>query len=552
MPEPDNQDPEAESPAKPGDVAHPADGETANQAQPTLSNDHEDMPRRSKLWVILAVILVVLAAAAGGYYYWQHHKAKPKVQAPTKKDIALLKVGLSDSEGGTFYPKAPSNAGDIEVQNQIFEGLIGYQNGTKLVPLLAASWTNPDDTNWIFTLRQGVKFHNGHTMTADDVKYSLDNFKDVAYSDSNDYGTTIKTVTVVAPDKVKITTDGPDPTLLGKLAYLAIIDAHNTKPDDPANGTGPYTQKTGTADKTDVMDLVAFDGYWGGHVYTRELQFSFSKSTDEAIDPLKNHQLDMYGDFSKTADLATLKQAGIVTTPVPGSTVHLFLLNTKLPKSPLANLKFRQGINLALDHQALTDASGAEGTAINQLVPISIPGYDRSLTVTKPDLTQAKTLIAASGIKNPTITLSYVSAQEALAKETQKELAAVGVTVKLDPATDTGTFYDQLYAGKQELSYFGTASSVLDASDVFEQFKSQPFYDSATFNDDLAAANQTIDATKHIALLQKAAQQLNLDLVVIPVATTNYFSATSLSGVHMTPEVPNVNIGAYFWKVYQQ
>jgi len=513
-------------------------------------------PKKQKIWVWIVAVLVVLAAAGGGYYYYKHyyHKAKPVATTSAKRDISLIRVGISDGSVSPYYPDPNSTAsvGDIEIQDQIFEGLIGYQGGNKFVPLLATSWTNPNESTWIFTLRPNVKFHSGHTMTATDVKYSIDNFKDTSYGSSNDYGSTIKATTILAPDKIQITTDGPDPTLLGRLAVLDIIDSHNAKQSDPTNGTGPYTLKPGTdPSKSGIIDLVAYDNYWGGHVYSRELQFSFPTDENQGATLLKDHKLDIYSDFSETSVLKSLQQANISTIQLPATAVSLFQLNTKLAGSPLTNLAFRQALNLALNRDALITASGKQGTPINQLVPVSIPGYDRDISVPKQNITQAKALIAQSGIKNPTLTLSYTD-EDALGKEAQTELAAIGVTLKLNPIADLDSFYSQVADGKLEMSYYGFGTAVLDASDVLQSFSKNPNFDDPTFDQVLTSANQTIDAQKHIQLLQKASQILSQDVAVIPVSTDNYYTGLTLKGANMTADIPSVNLGVYFWKIYQR
>jgi len=552
MDSPDSPDPSHNS----DPVASQADADTVlanDDTKPSYTPGQSNIKFHPNPRAWLVIIFVLLVLGAGGLYYYLHyyHKAKP-VTATLKHDIPLIRIGISDGEASSpFYPDTPSEAGDVEIQNQLFEALIGYEGGTKLVPRLATSWTNPNSSTWDFTLRSGVKFHSGRTMTADDVKYSLNTFKDTAFSDVVDYGSTIKAVTVLAPNKVQITTNGPDPTLLARLAQLDIIDSHNTKPDDPINGTGPYTLRTGSDPaKSGVFDLVADDDYWGGHVYTRELQFSFPSDETEGVTLLKDHKLDVYSDFGKVASLNTLHQAGMSVIPDADGDVGFFQLNTKYPGSPLDNLKFRQGIALALNRQSLIDAAGTKGTPINQLVPQSIPGYDPSITVPKQDIAQAKALVAESGVKNPTITLSY-SDEDAIGQETQKELAAVGVTVKLNPFSDFGAFNTAVFGGQTELSYYGESSSLFDAFDIFQTFINSPNYDNPAFDQALAASDQTIDVAKHIALLQQAAKILNADVAVIPITASDFYSGSALKGVALTSDVPGVDAGVYFWKVYQ-
>jgi len=550
---PDNQaEPEpADAPPSTLELVDPTASDGSKLIYTLTPPDNKYHPN---LLVKLVVVFILLAITAGGlYYYLQYYHRAKTVAAPVKRDIPLIRVGISDGDASDmFYPKSGSEAGDIEIQDQMFEGLIGYAGGTKLVPLLATSWSNPNDSTWDFTLRSDVKFHSGRTMTAADVKYSLDTFKDSAFSDFIDLGATIKAVTILAPNQVQIITNGPDPTLLGRLALLDIIDSHNSRPDDPINGTGPYTVKSGTDPAEDgVFDLVAVDNYWGGHVYTRELQFSFPNSQKAGADALENHRLDVYSNIDDVDALAGLRQAGLAVIPVADDDVGFFQLNTKLAGSPLANLKFRQGLALAINRQILINTQSIKGQPIDQLVPQSIPGYDPSITVPNQDTAQAKALIAASGITNPTITLT-ASETDAVTREMRREFTSVGVNLRVDTISNYGDFNAALTSGRTELAYYGTSSALFDGSDILETFEHSADYDDPTFDQDLTAADQTMSASKHIALLQQAARVLNADVAVIPISANDFYAGSALTGARLSSDVPGVDLGVYFWKVYRQ
>ncbi len=363
-----------------------------NMQAPLNPISQSPQPKKSRKlgWILL--IIVLLAAAIGGYLFYKHtHKTKIVTQTATKHDIALIKIGLGDGPVNSFYPADANTSGVTITNGQIFEGLVGWQNGTKVVPMLATSWTNPDDSSWVFTLRTNVKFHTGRTMTANDVKYSLEKLKDLAYGGGSGLGDTIKSVTVISPDKVKITTNGPDPILLNRLTFLYIVDSQSKLKDDSNNGTGPYVVKTGTDPVKDkVTDLVAFDNYWGGHIYTKELKISTLTDASGAITKLQSHQLDIFEQFTSLTEVKTLNADGINTIKEESSTVDMVVLNTLKKGSPLSNLKFRQAINIGIDRSAILKASDIEGTPLGQFVVKEIPGYDSSISVPEYNVIKAK------------------------------------------------------------------------------------------------------------------------------------------------------------------
>ncbi len=536
--------------------AAPTTGEQTPQQQPSVKPIAvgAEKSQKSKTW-LLVLLLVLAMAAVGGFLLTRHkNTATPAVNTLVKHDVPLIRYATADGPINVFYPsKEMATISGVRIVNsQIFEGLVGWQGGTKIVPLLAKSWTNPDDSTWIFTLRPNVKFHTGRVLTSADVKYSLDNFKDNTYDDQ--FGTTIKTVTVVSPTQVKVTTDGPDPLLLNRLTNLYVVDSKGTKINDSINGTGPYILKTGTDPTKDaVTDLVAFDGYWGGHVYTRELQFSQIIHEADQVTALKNHKIDVLDLVLDKTKITELKTANISVLPQQSLVVDQVIFNTLKAGSPLGNLKFRQALNVGVDRTAIIKAAGVDGTPIGQYMVSVVPGYVPKLTAPTQDVTKAKSLIAESGVKNPTLTISYGtdSSNLALLTEFQKECAALGVTIKLDPINDINVLIAKFSDGKTDMFFAANSSALFDGSDVLSSFQFPGVYNNAKVNDLLDKANQTIDGAKHLDLLQQAAEALNDDVGGLPLYTRNAFYAQNGTAYKIPVEIPGVNTGAYFWKVYQ-
>lgn len=503
-------------------------------------------------WLIWLLIIIILSAGGSfGYSWWHnHHKAIPTTTAVIKHDIPLIRYALTDGPANNFYPNADTTNGGFFINAQTFEGLVGYQDGTKIVPLLATGWTNPDDSTWVFTLRSSVKFHNGRTMTAADVKASIDKYKDSAYG--GEFGSTIKSVDVMAPNQVKITTDGPDPILLHRLVYLDIVDSQSTKVNDAVNGTGAYTVKANTDPAKDpFVDLVAFDGYWGGHAYTRELQVSVLAKETDALPLLKDHKIDLVDNFVKTNDADAAKAVGATVTPDLSAIVSFIGLNTTI--APFNNLKLRQALDVGLDRSAILKANAEQGIPLDQFVVQSVPGFDPSITVPAVDVAKAKQLVADSGIKNPTFSIAYGGAdiQDAVT-EIQKEAAGFGVTVKLLPEPDFATLYDFATGGKAQAYILGYSSDLNDSSDMVVSVFQNKNYTSDSIAKLLTTANSQLNATQRIATLQQIARQLHTDVPAVAIGSRNDYYATTNPNYVLHRDLPTSTIGNYFWKVYQR
>src|ERR1039458_9137630 len=294
MPSPINDTPNETQTLTLSQLSSPTPVETPTIQQPTPQT-------HGKKWLVIAIVLaVVIVVAVVAAVVLKSNNKTPTV---TKKDIPLLTYGLADGGEIPQYPVTYLYVNtDINIAMQMFEGLVGYQNQTKVVPLLATSWSTPNDNTWVFNLRHNVKFNTGRTMTAQDVKYSLDYAVAHQNDDSGDsafvcLAEDIKQTTVTGAYQVTVTTTNPDAVLLNQLGLIGIVDS-KAKPGDYSAGTGPYVVKPGTTPTDSTIDLVASNNYWGGHVYTRELKISIYTSQDKMATDMANGKLDLAGFFT--------------------------------------------------------------------------------------------------------------------------------------------------------------------------------------------------------------------------------------------------------------
>ena len=204
----------------------PTEATTAEQAPPPVQQPTKP---RSKKWLVITIVLIVIIIAA--VLAAVVLNSNNKTATVTKKDIPLLTYGYY---GGGEIPQYPVTYlyvnVDVDIAMQMFEGLVGYQNQTKVVPLLATSWSTPNDNTWVFNLRHNVKFNTGRTMTAQDVKYSLDYAVAHQNDDSGDsaflyLADDIKQTTVTGAYQVTVTTTNPDAVLLNQLGLIGIVDS---------------------------------------------------------------------------------------------------------------------------------------------------------------------------------------------------------------------------------------------------------------------------------------------------------------------------------------
>lgn len=508
-------------------------------------------PKKGKMrWFIFGLVILVVAGAAA-YALNKVNKPEKTATQSVKKSVALVRFGVTQPFPMDFYPKADSSILPLEINNQIFEGLTKYQSGNQIVPNLAQSWTNPDNNTWVFKLLPNLQFHNGHSLAAKDVKDSLDALQSTDYGKA--YGTTIKTVTAVDAGTVKIVTAAPDPLLPSELANLWIYDTSSTTPNDPGNGSGPYSLKQGTKITADGVQLSANNSYHGGTPMVKELDFKFYADTKTEVADLKSKNLDV-ADLGSKAAVSEVTSYGYKEYGDKSTQVNFLMPNTLKPGSPLGNLNVRKAIYEAVDPIAVMKADGRTGIAATQLVSQDIPGYNPAITRPKLDPTQAKAdLIAAGFPTGITLTFTYFASHQPLAEELQKELATIGVKLTLDPQTVGSVLGKKALGGQTDLFYYGYGSSLIDSSDVIQPLVVDTAnYKNTKLDEAYSQASTTFNTVARLKQLQAINQLAMDDVAVIPLYTPDalYFAVKS-NLVIGTDNLSNYS-GVDFWKVYAQ
>src|SRR5262249_10175715 len=136
---------------------------------------------------------------------------------------------------------------------QVFDRLIETDATIRVKPSLAVSWTNIDPLTWQIKLRDGVKFHDGNALTADDVIFSLNRAKDIPNSPAPFSGNvaSIASMKAIDPLTIEFKTKAPTPDFIEQVGFVYIVEkavAEKASIEDfnsgkAAIGTGPYKFK---------------------------------------------------------------------------------------------------------------------------------------------------------------------------------------------------------------------------------------------------------------------------------------------------------------------
>lgn len=536
----------------PSIAGQPVDGSAGASGQTEVPQVFVAQTHKTKKGLIATIIIFLILAtgAVAATWIYLHNKDNPGTgnSVSAKKDIPLLRIGVLLDRFDVGYPEAPNNTVTaIELTNQLFEGLVRYEDLTKLKPSLATGWVNPDNSTWIFTLKKDVQFHTGRTMTAADVVYSINALKASGASSAELYTNTIESAEAVDDYKVKITTKEPDPILLNKLAYVYILDSKSDKMNDPVNGTGPYIVKPGTTPKGDKLELVAFDKYHGGHVYTRALNFSVKDDESELAQDLKAGKFDIAGDFSAVRYIDQFKGNAQLLVD-QGSWTSI--LGTRVSRdTPIAKKEVRQAIALLVDRDAIIKAAGVSADPAYQAIPSQIPGHNPNIKPYERDVTKAKQLLAEAGYPNG-LTLTAVYTEDRYFSELKKELAEGGIT--LDATIDNSDeYYTKISDNKIDLFTVGYASSFGDGIDFLTELSGLfAGYEDENFVGLLNDTNTEFDASKRLQLMQQASKVYADEFISIPLYSPSYVNIIPNKSYALKQDISAVSRGIYYYKVY--
>ena len=330
-----------------------------------------------------------------------------------------------------------------------------------------------DATTYTFTLREGVKFHDGSPVTAEDVKYSIDRCADTtngdplvaAYSD-------IQSVNILDEKTVEVVLDGPDTDF---LAYMtnAVIPASNENPDTNPIGTGPYKYVSRSPQENFVVEK--FDDYWGTPANIEHVTFKVCANADSIVMDLQGGSIDMFARVTP----AQADQLGDSFQVLEGTMNLVQALYLNNEAEPFNNELVRQALCYAVDPQEIMDiVSGGKGTEIgSSMFPAFGKYYMPELNdMYKQDLDKAKDLLKEAGYENGfsfTITVPSNYQQHIdTAQVIVEQLKKIGVTAEIN-LIEWDSWLSDVYAGrKYEATVVGVDASSLTPSALLSRFVS--------------------------------------------------------------------------------
>lgn len=387
-----------------------------------------------------------------------------------------ITVGIAQDLDDSLDPHQTVAAGTREVLFNIFEGLVKPNSDGEMIPAVAEKYElSEDGTTYTFTLREGVKFHNGQTVTAEDVVYSINRCAAVPEGQEKPLVaafSAVKSVEALDEKTVAVTIAQRD---LEFISYMtaAIIPADYENQDTAPVGTGPFRFVSRTPQQDFVMER--FEDYWGAPAWLDKVTYKICENADALVMNLNGGSIDLCAHLT-SAQASQLNQNFQVLEGTMNLVQAIYLNNQA---KPFDNQLVRQALCYAIDRQGIMDmVADGHGTAVGSSIYPAFTKYFVPELVDKypHSVEKAKELLAQAGYPNGfDMTISVPNNYQPhmdTAEVVAEQLREAGIRVTIQPV-EWSTWLDTIYNGRQfQATVVGVDAANMTARAMLERFTS--------------------------------------------------------------------------------
>ena len=412
---------------------------------------------------------------------------------------------------------AAAGAIDSVLYSNVFEGLTRFASDGSIIPGLAQSWVISDDgMTYTFKLAEGITFHDGTTMDAEDVKFSLDRARaeDSANAQKALFAS-IADVEAVDASTVKITLSAPNGSLLFNLAWgdVVIVAPESIENIKQAPvGTGAF--KFANWVQGDNITLEKNADYWGTPAKLDKVTFKFISDPTAAFAAVMAEDVDVFAGYPAPENVPQF-EADPRFQVIVGNTEGETILSTNNKMPPFDNVKVREAMAHAIDRQAIIDgAMFGLGTPIGTHFAPHNPDYIDLTTGSAYDPEKAKALLAEAGFAEgftTTLKLPPPSYARRGGEIIAAQLREVGIQTEITNL-EWAQWLEEVFKGKD----FGlTIVSHTEPMDIGIYARPDYYfqYDDADFQAMNTALEAEADPAKRSALLEQMQRKISGDYV---------------------------------------
>lgn len=492
-------------------------------------------------YLAATAMVLALAATAGAQ------------TAPT-----TLRVGL-DVDAGSLDPRLARDTSAYRATDLLYDGLVSLTPDLKPVPNLAVSWQNPDPTTWIFKLREGVTFHDGSAMTADDVVFTYQTLlKPETNAPLRGLFTPISAVEAVDATTVKFTLSAPYSPLLTYMEIgivpRKVVEAGGDLGAKPV-GTGPM--KLARWDRGNRLVLEGNAQYWAGAPRVKEMQLVVIGDNSARAQAFEARNLDLIQSPLSPQDIKRLRaNANFANAVVSGLGVTYLNFNAADPL--LGDAKLRAAIAQLIDQKTIVDGlyQGVDQVATSVLLPsswayspdIRQPGHDPAAA--RKALDELGWRPGADGIRvkdGKRLSLTVATHSEdpnrvQAVEFIQNSLKQAGIDAQIRISDWPSFSTNYVQKGQHQIALLGWLNLVDPDRLLYSQLASNgPLnwgkYANAEVDRQLNAGRQSLDIGARTTAYRAAATQIAQDLPYYIVSYQGYqlFHSKALGNVEVNP-----------------
>lgn len=484
--------------------------------------------RWTSLFAALAA-LFILAGCTGGKFSEKIQAGKENVfRYPIHDDPTTLDPGLVQ-DGDT-----------IDALQQVFEGLVAWGENNEVVPRIAEKWEVQDEgKTYVFTLRKGVKFHNGREVTAEDIKWTIERntskelasptwqyLADVVGMKEHHEGRPggVSGIEVKDPQTLVIRIDKPRPYFLGKLTYL--ISAPMAKEAIPANaqitdieqmvGAGPF--KASKYERGQLLVLDANQDYFEGAPLIAQIERPIIKDPATRLNKYKSGELDLV--MLQRQDIEALKADSKFASqlkPFDRPAIWYVGMNS-LAYPPFKDPRVRKAFAMAIDKKRIVDELlGGANTIANSIVPPGVPGHREDAAAIPFDPAGAKRLLAEAGFPDakglPPLEMNYREALPdiRIVAEAVISMLKENLGVEINPRQmEWGAYLQKWNKGEMQIFHMRWAADYLDPENFLSYMlatygpENKIGYNNAKFDELCTKADSIMDFEQRKAMYAEA------------------------------------------------
>jgi peptide/nickel transport system substrate-binding protein len=433
-----------------------------------------------------------------------------------------LRVG-TNSDPATLNPYVFGNEFDRNAFRPIYDSLLDYDLTTyEVEPALIESYEVSDGgLTWTLNVRQGVTFHDGSPMTAEDVVWSFEQALKPEATRTAPLLSFVEAVVATGDHTVEVALSQPDQLLPHTMIDIRVTPVGHTAYNDDPIGTGPFELVSWEPNRQ--LTYVRNDAYWAdGLPYLDGLEIRTVPDSSVLVIQLINGEVDLI-TAAPFGQIAQLVNAGMVTAVPPDDRAMGFydiILNTQ--REPFDDVRVRQALSYAIDREAMVRSLFGYATVQSNPIPRSSSAFaEDAMNYDDRDVERARELLAEAGYPDGVEFEMFVHRTGALEWDTgaqviQQSVADAGFTVNIR-GVDIGTWVDFVFGQKDFQAGFSAkvpkpveydliahmfAKTVGDASG-YEQ-ENPEFYEKLTAARSIADPDEYREALKELQRIAMA------------------------------------------------